>query len=132
MEYQWVPSPVSQIFVLADNSSYYCDDGTLPPGSYLANWGPTFVKIGAILGKRFDTGDTTKSKIEAAGIESLQEKLYKVPLWDWANNPVLREAGKFNKLHILDAMEGYAMPHDSIWAIQAIPPMADIDQVPPY
>ena len=76
----------------------------MPLDSYLANWDPTFVKIGGTSGKKFDTGDTMKGKIEATGFENLQEKLYKVPLGDWAKNPVLREAGKFNRLHILDAM----------------------------
>ena len=81
----------------------------MPPDSNIANWGPTFVKIGAKLGKGLDTFDTMKAQIEAAGFEDMHEKLYKVPLGDWAKNTVLREAGKFNKLHLLDAMEGYAM-----------------------
>lgn len=102
----------------------------MPPDSYIANWGPTFVKIGAKLGKGLDTCDTMKSQIETAGFEDMHEKLYKVPLGDWAKDTVLREAGKFNKLHLLEAMEGYAMyfpPLDPIWATQAILFEANVD-----
>ena len=35
--------------------------------------------------------------------------MYKVPLGDWAKNPILKEAGKLNKAQIMAGMEGYAL-----------------------
>lgn len=89
--------------------SHHCDDGTLPPDSDLAKWGPMFLKVAAKSGKKLDTIDTFKSKIEAAGFTNIHEKVYKLPFGEWTKNPVLREAGKFNRLQLREGMEGYAM-----------------------
>ena len=61
------------------------------------------------MGKSLDTISDFKSRIAAAGFTNVHEKLYKVPLGDWAKDPVLKEAGKLHKTMIEGGMEGYAM-----------------------
>lgn len=61
------------------------------------------------MGKPINIIDTIKSSIEAAGFINVQEKWYKVPLGDWAKNPLLKEAGRLCKRQFLDGMEGYTM-----------------------
>ena len=56
-----------------------------------------------------DTIDTFKERIEAAGFINAQERLYKVPVGDWAKDPVLKEAGKFCMQQLLHGMEGYTL-----------------------
>lgn len=90
-------------------SSYFCDDGTMPKDAILAGWGQMIIDAGGQSGKHFDTSDTMKAAIEAAGFVNVQEKVYKIPIGEWTKNPLLKEAGKFNKAHILAGIEGYAM-----------------------
>lgn len=60
----------------------------------------------ALTGKKLDTVNTTKARIEAAGFTNVQEKWYKVPLGDWAKNPIMKEAGQFCKEEMLERTEG--------------------------
>lgn len=50
-----------------------------------------------------------RSRIEAAGFTNVHERTYKVPIGEWAKNPLLKEAGRFNKMQMKQGMEGYAM-----------------------
>lgn len=61
------------------------------------------------MGKPVDAIDKCKARIEAAGFINVQEKLYKVPLGVWVKNPVLKEAGRFCKMHVMTGIEGFAM-----------------------
>lgn len=85
------------------------DDGTLPADSTMAQWGPMFLRIGENIGRPLDTVDTMKAGIEAAGFVNVKEKMYKVPMGEWAKNEMLKEAGRFSKISGLAGMEGYAM-----------------------
>lgn len=91
------------------SNSFYSDDCSLPTNSLLANWGPVAARICAKSGKNIDTIDHFKGRIVAAGFTNLHEKVYKVPLGNWAKNAVLKEAGKFHKAQLLGGMEGYTM-----------------------
>lgn len=97
------------LYLGADNFSHYCDDGTFPPDCYLAKWGPMFLRAAEKAGRPLDTVDTFKGRIEAAGFVNIHEKVYKVPIGEWTRNPILKEAGRFNKAHLLAGIEGYAM-----------------------
>ena len=50
-----------------------------------------------------------RARIEAAGFINVNEKVYKVPIGEWAKNPVMKEAGKFNKMQALMGMEGMCL-----------------------
>ena len=56
--------------------------------------------------KNGETEAHMRAHIEAAGFTNLHEKLYRCPIGDWAKHPVLKEAGKFNKIQFLQGMEG--------------------------
>lgn len=68
-----------------------------------------FIKLGAKTGRRLDNQATMRSQIEAAGFINVHEKSQKCPMGEWAKNPVLKEAGRFQKMQFLSGMEGYAM-----------------------
>lgn len=65
-----------------------------------------FVRLCERAGKRPDTEETFKPKIEAAGFTNIQEKMYKVPVGDWAGNPLLKEAGRVHRAQLLEGAEG--------------------------
>lgn len=50
-----------------------------------------------------------KTKIEAAGFVNVREETYKIPVCEWAKNPLLKEAGKFDKKQLMEGVEGYAI-----------------------
>ena len=86
-----------------------CDDGTLPADSLLANWGTMFSPLCQKMDKEMDTIDQFKDRIKAAGFTNIHEKVYKVPVGDWAKDPVMKEAGSFCKTQFLGGLEGYVM-----------------------
>ena len=51
----------------------------------------------------------TRARIQKAGFVNVQEKLYKVPLGDWAKNEVPKEAGRFCKVQLLSGLEGCSL-----------------------
>lgn len=83
-----------------------CDDDTLPADSLISGWGPMFVRCCEKTGKHLDTTNTFRSRIEAAGFQNVHEKTYKVPIGEWVKDPVLKEAGKFQKMQVLSGLEG--------------------------
>ena len=60
-------------------------------------------------GRDFNTIDTFKAAITTAGFTNIHEKTYKVPFGEWARSPVLKEAGKFHKIQLMEGMEGYTL-----------------------
>lgn len=61
----------------------------------------------ALTGKKLEIVNAMKAGIKVAGFTNVQEKWYKVPLGDWAKNPILKEAGQFCKEQMLQGMEGF-------------------------
>ena len=61
--------------------------------------------MGAKAGRPFNTYDTMKDSIEAAGFVNVQEKVYKVPVGTWAKHPVYKDAGRLNELQFMEGME---------------------------
>ena len=89
-----------------------CDDGTLNPDGEFASWHKVVPGSIGTTGKNFDTEAHMRAHMEAAGFTNVHEKLYKIPLGDWAKHPILKEAGKFNKIHLMEGLEGvsYVQP----------------------
>lgn len=81
----------------------------MPDDALFRGWGEMFIKLCAKTGKRIDNFATMRSQIEAVGFTNVHEKSQKCPMGDWAKSPVLREAGRFEKMQFLSGMEGYAM-----------------------
>lgn len=69
-----------------------------------------FIRCCKKTGKEIDTEETFKGHIEAAGFTNIHEKVYRVPVGEWTKDPILKEAGKFQKLQILEGLEGVSRP----------------------
>ena len=81
----------------------------MPLDSAVGQWGPLFKAAVATSGKPADMIYTMRAKIEAAGFVNVQEKTYRVPTGTWAKHPLLKEAGKFNKLQFKEGIEGVSL-----------------------
>ncbi|KAL2060076.1 hypothetical protein VTL71DRAFT_9898 [Oculimacula yallundae] len=85
------------------------DDGSLPPNSLLAGWGPNFLGCATRSGRPLDTQLTMKESIANAGFINVQDKLYKCPLGSWPRDKIYKDAGKINMEHWKMGLEGWAM-----------------------
>ena len=81
----------------------------MPKDASINKWGSIMTKAATKSGKDADTFFTMRDRIDAAGFTNVREKLYKVPMGEWTKNPILKEAGKYNKLQLISGQEGYAM-----------------------
>ncbi|OAA58024.1 methyltransferase domain-containing protein [Niveomyces insectorum RCEF 264] len=89
----------------------YSDDGTLPPDSAIAQWGPLFVTGGKLLGRSFTVVDdgTQRKAMEAAGFVDVAEKLVKVPSGSWPADPRLKEIGLYAQHAVESDVEGFIL-----------------------
>lgn len=76
-----------------------------------------FERICAKIGKRLDIETTLKSQIEAGGFVNIHEKVYKVPVGDWAKSPLLKEAGRYHKAQLLEGLEGVS---ESLFVVNTV------------
>lgn len=83
-----------------------CDDGTMNPEGELAAWHKVVGGASEAIGKEFDTESHMRARIEAAGFINVHEKVYKCPIGDWAKDPIVKEAGKFNRIQFKEGAEG--------------------------
>ena len=56
-----------------------------------------------------DTMDTMRPRIEAAGFINVQQQDYKVPIGQWPNQKVYKDAGRVAKMHYLSGVEGWTV-----------------------
>lgn len=89
--------------------AFECDDGTLPADSIMTRWYDIFAKCVAKMGKRVDTLDTMREKIERAGFTNVQEASNKFPVGPWPKNPVYKEVGRVHLNALKTGLEGYTM-----------------------
>ena len=61
--------------------------------------------MGVKAGRPFNTYETMKDSIEAAGFTNFKEKIYKVPIGTWAKHPIYKDAGRFNEEQFREGME---------------------------
>lgn len=58
------------------------------------------------MGKSPNSIFKSRQRMENAGFVNIKEKTYKVPLGEWAKNPLLKEAGRFCRAQLLEGLEG--------------------------
>lgn len=60
---------------LEPNTKVWCDDGTLQANAVFVNWGDILEPAFAASGKRIDTEEKMRARIEAAGYINVHEKI---------------------------------------------------------
>ncbi|KAJ5083679.1 hypothetical protein N7456_013106 [Penicillium angulare] len=85
------------------------DDGTLPPDSALASWGPMLKACGERAGRSCSIISTMSSNIRRTGFVDVHERVYKWPIGPWPKDERIKEAGVMNFQHWMTGMEGWCM-----------------------
>lgn len=103
-----------------------CDDGSLPPDSKMATWGPLMQICGTRAGRLCDIILTMSTSIQKAGFVDVHEKVYKWPIGPWPKDHKFKEAGTVNIQHWMSGMEGWCMwlltkfGHPAPWAKEEV------------
>ncbi|RYO79280.1 hypothetical protein DL766_002089 [Monosporascus sp. MC13-8B] len=87
------------------------DDGSVPPGSAMDQWGKLFWEAGRKLKRSFRVyEDNIQVKaMEEAGFVDIQVWEFKAPIGGWPADPKLREIGEFAQMCIESDIEGYIL-----------------------
>ncbi|RYP09002.1 hypothetical protein DL765_008599 [Monosporascus sp. GIB2] len=87
------------------------DDGSIPPGSAMDQWGKLFWEAGRKLRRSFRVyQDNLQVKaMEEAGFVDIQVWEFKAPIGGWPADPKLREIGEFAQMCTEADIEGYIL-----------------------
>ena len=86
-----------------------CDDGTLPPQSYVVKF-LQGVKDGlAAFGVDLLGMQKNQENVKAAGFVSVDEQAFKVPIGSWPRNQKMKTIGTYNRSMIYDGLQGISM-----------------------
>lgn len=88
------------------------DDGSVTEDSTLGRWGKIILKARDTMGKGFRIHEQIKAYLEDAGFEDvveLSDKLPKVPIGPWSEDPRLKEIGRWNQVHWEEGIEGWSL-----------------------
>ncbi|KAG9242594.1 putative Trans-aconitate 2-methyltransferase [Calycina marina] len=87
----------------------YCDDGTMPPDWPFFEWTSYCDKAAMEAGRPLRIANRMKKWYEQAGFVDVQEKIFKLPLNPWANDPEERSLGKMSEENWLAGLNAFSM-----------------------
>jgi hypothetical protein len=87
----------------------YADDGSVPEGSALDEWGKLFIGAGEKMGRTFLVVERAKKLLEEAGFVDIVEHTVKVPVGSWPKDPKMKELGRWNLLFLTSGLESMGM-----------------------
>ena len=85
------------------------DDDTVNDDTILAQSGPIFIEAGRKIGKSFTIIDDMKGYLEACGFVDITEVKFQWPVGPWSTDRNLKNIGMWNRLHLLESLEGFVM-----------------------
>jgi len=85
------------------------DDGTVKPDSAARQWYSIFATLGEKTGKSFMTSEEAPAAIREAGFDNIEEHNVKLPIGTWPRDPVLKQWGAWNRMFLLQAIEGFSI-----------------------
>ncbi|KAK0649230.1 S-adenosyl-L-methionine-dependent methyltransferase [Cercophora newfieldiana] len=106
-----VTKPGGWIESFEASSQFTADDGTVPEGSPMHQWGKVYDEAGKKFGRSFSVIDDNVQVpgIEAAGFVDLKVIDGKLPLNGWMKDPKWKEVGQFAQLALEQDIEGYVL-----------------------
>ncbi|KAK6526638.1 hypothetical protein TWF694_005219 [Orbilia ellipsospora] len=85
------------------------DDGSLPADSSLAIWNNLFVTAASKFGRSVVEAPLYKDYLRDAGFINIHEEVFKLPNSPWPKNKLLKEAGGYQMVNFLEALEGLSL-----------------------
>ena len=87
----------------------YCDDGSLPSTSLLANWRPLILCAAERADRPLDTMQKMRERIEQAGFINIHQQDYKMPIGTWPKMQVYKDAGRLCKQQAEAGSQGFCL-----------------------
>lgn len=85
------------------------DDPELKKAPNTLDWITNLDKISNEVGKPLNIARFHKKWMEDAGFVDVKEKVVKVPIGPWARDPKLKDLGRFERVHMNEAVEAHSM-----------------------
>ncbi|KAL4812875.1 S-adenosyl-L-methionine-dependent methyltransferase [Aspergillus spinulosporus] len=87
----------------------FSDDDSAEKATSLQRWRALLVEASKKFGKQFSVAQNYKQWMIDAGFKDVQEEIYKVPCSPWAKDPKLKELGRFQQAHMIEALDAYSL-----------------------
>lgn len=103
------------------NPSSYND--SLPPESQIMEFYNVLADIGRKIGIDLAVAQKFKAMMEKAGFEDVTEKVFDLPLGDWAEDRRLKEVGLFQRFQMVEGIHGIAfglLTRVAGWSVQRV------------
>ena len=86
-----------------------CNDGTMPEGCAIQQWGEIWSEVGKITGLVFNMVDSgcMENGIKEAGFTNIQVKDYVAPSSGWAADAKTKELGFVQSAFLMEDIEGF-------------------------
>ncbi|KAI1624378.1 S-adenosyl-L-methionine-dependent methyltransferase [Exophiala viscosa] len=85
------------------------DDNSLPDDSSYNRWQHELSNASALTGRVMNVGPQIKGMVVDAGIQNVQEEIYKCPLSPWPKDKRLKEIAKYMLLNLMEAAPAYSL-----------------------
>ncbi|KAI9657724.1 MAG: hypothetical protein M1821_002900 [Bathelium mastoideum] len=86
-----------------------CDDGTMPEGYMLQKWLKLVHEGLETMGVNLAGAPELTERIRAAGFQSVDVRVVKLPIGRWPRNPLLKKVGLYLQAVITDGLEGISL-----------------------
>jgi len=87
----------------------HCDDGTQPETYKFAELMKYVREALYVMGVDFFGATKLSGYMRDAGFVNVTQRVLKLPIGGWAQNPLLRKAGEYYQAVVLDGLQGIAM-----------------------
>ncbi|KAJ4252794.1 hypothetical protein NW762_010700 [Fusarium torreyae] len=91
------------------NPIFNSDDETINEATAIQKWNHLWNEGGKAFDRSFTEVENDVELLQAAGFVDIQVKDFKVPVGGWAQDPKLRQVGRFVHATIANDLEGYTL-----------------------
>ncbi|GME44272.1 related to methyltransferase [Neofusicoccum parvum] len=98
----WVEAQEYDAWIFSD------DDPHLERARWTKTWCETMTEISTRFGKPLNVARLQKGWMEEAGFVDVREEIKKVPIGPWTKDQKLKELGRFERVHMNEAIEAHS------------------------
>ncbi len=86
-----------------------CDDGTLPPNSYIVQWTGLLLDATARAYRPLAYNTETRAILERQGFVDIQEQVIRVPVNPWSKDPQEKDVGRWYNLGLTQGLQALTL-----------------------
>lgn len=87
----------------------FADDDTLKNAPHTVRWAELLDESSLKHGKRFNVAAHLEQWMIDAGFKNVKQEIFKVPVNPWPKDPKMKELGRYNMIHLLEAIDPWSL-----------------------